>query len=174
MHLSGYRYVTLGSLHAQFGQLEQAINAYRQALLSFRRENDRVNIGNMLNRLGELHAVHGNLRKTRTLCQAAARIFRQMDHTAGAITAVRNVAMVHYQAQRYPLALHLLEKVLMDCDASGDTFNEAITLTCMAQVYLSQSKYLFALACHEAAIELFQAIEHFDRLDDAAYRVGLR
>lgn len=173
MYLDGYRQWTLGSLYAQFGQVDRAIAVYHQALYSFRQVKDTLNTAKMLNRLGELYALRDDLPTTLRLCQAAERLFCQENDLDGAISALRNVAMVHYQLQHPEQAIKLLERVLADCDTQGDRFNEAITLTCLAQVYGSQQQYLFALACQEAALEHFQTVEDLDRIDEATYRLAL-
>jgi tetratricopeptide (TPR) repeat protein len=169
MSVTGQYYWTLGSLYAQFGQIDPAINCYRHALYAFRQAKDALNMGRMLNRLGELHARRGDQKETQALCQAAARTFRRLNNIQEAIPALRNIAMVHYHQARPLLALKLLEKTLDYCEDIGDTFNAAMTLSCMAHVYETQQQYLFALASDEAALDIFRNIEHIDQLDQAAY-----
>ncbi|EKU97205.1 hypothetical protein Lepto7375DRAFT_6377 [Leptolyngbya sp. PCC 7375] len=163
MCIYGYRYWTLGALHRLFGQFDIALNHYQKALATFRNTNDILNMGRMLNCIGGLHGSQGNVDCRKWFCMEAIRTVWQLQHEIAAIPALANVAMVYHHQDCHRLAIKLLKQVSERCQTMGDLLNEAITLIYMGQVYAASQQYLFAIACHQASLEILQnslALKH--------------
>ena len=152
----GYRHWTLGALHNLFGQLDTALEHYQKALAIFHKADDILNTGRMLNCIGGLHGSQGNIDCRKRFCMEVIRTFWQSQHEILAIPALANVAMVYYYQNHSRLALKLLRQVSERCQNMGDLLNEAITLINMAQVYADDKQYLFAIACHQASLEILK------------------
>lgn len=156
MSVAAYRHWILGILHTQFNQRSLAFREYQMALAMFKQTEDLLNVGRLLNHLAELYKLQGKTKEQETLCTTAVQTFWQLKQKAAVTPALANVAMAYHHYDYDDSALTLLKQVSESCQRMGDLLNEAITLFYMADVYTCCKKYLFAIACHQASIEVLR------------------
>lgn len=154
MYSDGRYHQTLGYLHIQFGNLDQACLDYLNAIDAFEREDDQAAAQQLTERLRELNlkdgqptAVHLKLEILR-LCRLGLR---------------------HSRRYQYPVAINLLERglqlsdALIDEDPRQGQYCAAIVLGMMGKIYYAQRYYLFALASYKASLEAYQTLGATDK-----------
>jgi len=159
IHTAGYHYLTLGSLYGQFGFLPEALTHYQLAASAFRRDQDLINAGHVSNRRGELYLAMGQSDRACQQFQIAIQLFHRGEQASQATTALRNLAMVLHQRGHSAAAMGLLEQALSTCDRTGNSLEEAATLTCLGEIYSAQRQFLFALGCFDAALEIYRTAQ---------------
>ncbi|HEY9878201.1 MAG TPA: tetratricopeptide repeat protein [Leptolyngbyaceae cyanobacterium] len=161
-----------GALYCQFGEWEEATDAYLTASDWARATRDPLTLGIALNGLGTVLLY-------RQRYELAGQCFREAvfnlkhtkDHSQYAL-ALHNLGVTYYLLGCYRAALKCLEKASSIRSELWDVAGEAITLSWMGRVYCSQKQFAYALACYEAAIELAQ--RKAVAFDGTWFEAGLR
>ncbi|MEO0868133.1 MAG: hypothetical protein AAFY17_06730 [Cyanobacteria bacterium J06642_11] len=169
MRVVAYRHWILGLLYTQFNQRSLAFREYQLALNEARQANDLLNVGRLLWHLAELYKLQGKPDQQDKLSMAAVQTFWQLKSKADATPALATVAMAYHSYGYHRSALTLLKQAADSCQRMGDLPNEAITLFYMADVYTQTKQYLFAVACHQASLEILHTSLSLQTCSKAVY-----
>lgn len=162
MYSDGRYYQTLGYLHIQFGNLDQACLDYLNAIEAFENEDDQVTAQQLTERLNELN----DEVESRSTAEPKASL---SVHLKIEILRLCRLGLRYSRRYQYQVAINLLERglqlsdTLIDIDPQQGQYCAAIVLGMMGKIYHAQRYYLFALASFKAALEAYKSLETPDK-----------
>ncbi|ESA34990.1 hypothetical protein N836_14615 [Leptolyngbya sp. Heron Island J] len=162
MYSDGSYHQTLGYLHIQFGNLDQACLDYLNAIEAFQRDDDQDAALQLTERLNDLN------------CEIESRSGQKKDlslsvHLKIEILRLCRLGSRYSRRYQHPVALNVLERglnlsdVLADIDYQQGQYCAAIVLGMMGKIYHTQRYYLFALASFKAALEAYESLSNPDK-----------
>ncbi|MFG6093785.1 hypothetical protein SPB21_00935 [Leptothoe sp. ISB3NOV94-8A] len=162
MYLDGRYHQTLGYLHIQFGNLDQACLDYLNAIEAFQRDHDEMAVTQVTECLNQLN------------CELDAELDASPTATSNPSLPVRlkieilrlcRLGLRHSHQYKHQIALHVLDRglqlsdILADIDHQQGQYCAAIVLGMMGKIYHAQRYYLFALASFRASLEAYGSLE---------------
>jgi tetratricopeptide (TPR) repeat protein len=150
----------LGLAHADLGDARRAIVYYEQALVISREIGDRRGEGTSLGNLGLAHADLGDARRAIGYYELALVISREIGDRRGEGADLGNLGSAHFLLGDTRRAIEYYEQYLGIAHEIGDRRGEGIALWNSALAQESLGERAGALARAEAALALFEAIEH--------------
>ncbi len=162
MYSDGSYHQTLGYLHIQFGNLDQACLDYLNAIEAFQRDHDQDSALQLTERLSALN------------CDLEARSAQNADpslpvHLKIEVLRLCRLGLRYSRRYQHQVALNLLERglhlsdILVDVDYYSGQYCAAIVLGMMGKIYHTQRYYLFALASFRAALEAYESLPNPDK-----------
>ncbi|MBX2864613.1 MAG: hypothetical protein KTR27_13780 [Leptolyngbyaceae cyanobacterium MAG.088] len=162
MYSDGRYHETLGYLHIQFGNLDQACLDYLNAIEAFHRDDDQDSAIQVTERL---NALNYDLES-----QAQQGPSPSLSvHLKVEILRLCRLGLRYSRRHRYQIALNVLDRglqlsdILVDVDQQQGQYCAAIVLGMMGKIYHTQRYYLFALASFKAALEAYEALPKPDK-----------
>jgi tetratricopeptide (TPR) repeat protein len=104
-YLKGSVWNTLGIIHMNLGQWDEAIACYQQDLAICRAQDDRHGMGLSLVNLGEVYQKRGNWLEALQAYQQALSLIREFDNRYDETEALANLGFLHQEMEEYELAL---------------------------------------------------------------------
>jgi tetratricopeptide (TPR) repeat protein len=157
MYSNGRYHETLGYLHIQFGNLDQACLDYLNAIEAFQRDDDQDSASQLTERLTELNCELENRSKTDPDTSLSV-------HLKVEILRLCRLALRYSHQYQHQIALNVLERglqlsdILVDVDQQQGQYCAAIVLDMMGKIYHTQRYYLFALASFKASLEAYETL----------------
>lgn len=162
MYADGSYHQTLGYLHIQFGNLDQACLDYLNAIEAFQRDDDQDSAHQLTERLNALN------------CELKACSTQGNDpslsvHLKIEILRLCRLGLRHSRRYQTQIALNVLERalnlsdILVDINRQQGQYCAAIVLGMMGKIYHTQRYYLFALASFKAALEAYESLPNPDK-----------
>ncbi|MEM1241940.1 MAG: hypothetical protein AAGI45_19070 [Cyanobacteria bacterium P01_H01_bin.26] len=161
MYLDGQYYQTLGYLHAQFGNVDQATLDYLNAIEAFERDDDQTTALQLTERLYELN--HGAESLPADVQKSSLPVCLKLE-----ILRLCRLGLLHSHRHQHQVSLKVLERglqlsdTLADIDYQQGQYCAAIVLGMMGKIYNAQRYHLFALASFKAALEAYRSLQHPD------------
>lgn len=163
MYSSDGRYhQTLGYLHIQFGNLDQACIDYLNAIEAFQRDNDQETVLQLTERLQTLSCKLESQPSANPT--SSLRVHLKLE-----ILRLCRLSLRYSRRKRYQVALNSLDRGLQLSDSLADIdyqqgqYCAAIVLGMMGKIYHTQRYYLFALASFKAALEAYKSLKVTDK-----------
>lgn len=157
MYSDGRYHETLGYLHIQFGNLDQACLDYLNAIEAFQHDGDQDSALQLTQRLNELNdEIDTRLTKTPNPSLPI--------HLKIEILRLCRLGLRYSRRHQYQVALNVLERglelgdALVEVNQQQGQYCAAIVLGMMGKIYYDQRYYLFALASFKAALEAYEAL----------------
>lgn len=118
--------------------------------------DDRISLNAILNnRFGDLHAVEGDLGKSRIFFDQALELWKQKPDRRAEANCLLNLGYIKFDGGEVLEAENNFRAALEKWDAAGDLRGRALTLTALAHVYLFFNQWDKALEFHWQSKELF-------------------
>lgn len=162
MYSDGRYHQTLGYLHIQFGNLDEACLDYLNAIEAFEREEDEATALQLTERLTELNW------EINSPVAASSHTSLSIQLKIEIVRLCR-LGLRHSRQYKYQIAINLLERslqlseTLIDIDPHQGQYCAAITLGMMGKIYYAQRYYLFALAAFKASLDAYKSLEQTDK-----------
>lgn len=126
-----FGYMSIGALHHQAGQLGKAIKAYRECRSLFRRLANRTQLARVMNNLGNLYFLCGDLARARAYNDEALRLAEvsNVERVLGIATVVDGVILAE-EARFEEAESRLREGMILQQRLGGERPIEAMTELC--------------------------------------------
>jgi len=150
----------LGSAYLDLGDARKAIEFYEQALVIARENGDQCGEGLALGNLGSAYLALGETRKALAFYEQALVIDREIGDRQGEADELGNLGSAYLALGEARKALELYEKALVIGREIGDRRGEANALSNSALALDKLRDRAQAIVRAEAALRIFEAIEH--------------
>lgn len=149
-----------GSLRYLQGQYEEALEAYKKALLIYRQIGHRAQEGNLLQEIGGIYIKVGQYDKALEIYQEALVLYWQIGDLRGEASLYNQLGLIYQWQGDYNKALEVYQQSLQIYRSTGDQEREGQTLNNLGTLYYHQSQYERAIEVYERALTLFEEIKN--------------
>lgn len=150
----------LGSAYLKSGELRKAVEYYEQQLVIVRKIGDRGGEGSVLGNLGTIYLDLGDKRKAIEFCEGHRDIARKHGDRRGEGVALGNLGNIYGKSGDPRKALELYEQRLVIAGEVGDRRGEGTALWNTAVAHNFLGNRAEAISRGEAALKIYEAIEH--------------
>ncbi len=157
MYSDGRYHQTLGYLHIQFGNLDQACLDYLNAIEAFQHDDDQDAALQLTERLDALNYALEN--RVESDADPSLSVHLKVE-----ILRLCRLGLRYSRRYQHQVALNILERglqlsdILVDVDQQQGQYCAAIVLGMMGKIYHTQRYYLFALASFRASLEAYRSL----------------
>lgn len=149
---------TVGGALYDLGQPKDAMTAYEEALQTYQRLGDRVQVGNAYNDMSEALQDIGDLAAARKAAEQGLAIFEEIGNVDGQALVLNEIAIIMRHAGDFPGAMKTLEKSYALKKEIGDKSGMIAARGNLANVFESQGDLLSALRTYQEVLQLSQEI----------------
>jgi tetratricopeptide (TPR) repeat protein len=148
----------LGAILKLYGQNEQALALYAQALEIDRKIGNRKGEGTTLNNISQIYAAKGDYDSALVYLEQSLAITQQIGNRKGESVTLNNIGQIHQVRGNYDEALRYSEMDLVICQQIGDRQGEGRTLNNLATTSHAKGDYDSALVYLEQSLAIMQQI----------------
>jgi tetratricopeptide (TPR) repeat protein len=148
----------LGNAYANLGQVEKAIDLYRQGLTIAREIGDRRGEGTHLANLGNAYANLGQVEKAIDLYQQGLTIAREIGDRRGEGTHLANLGIAYWHLGQVEKAIDLYRQGLTIAREIGDRRGEGTHLANLGIAYAALGQVEQAIEYYQKALEIHREI----------------
>jgi CHAT domain-containing protein/tetratricopeptide (TPR) repeat protein len=139
-------------------RIDDARRCYRDLDAVCREAGDMYNRSSVLNNLGAIEHMTGDLAAAERYYREAYEMYREADVYVGAVTPACNLALVQMERGGVRDAGQVLETALARTRTSGYRFGEAQVLERLAQLKVSERRYPEASDCIRRGLALAESV----------------
>ncbi|MBC7911416.1 MAG: tetratricopeptide repeat protein [Pyrinomonadaceae bacterium] len=147
----------LGSLHAAFGEHQQALDYFNQSLPMSQAIGDASSEANTLGNIGGIYDNLGEDQKALDYYNRSLALFQKIGDRKGEGAVISNMGKVYDELGEKQKALEYYQRALPLRRETNDREGEAATLVNLGSVYLSQGENPKALEYYDQALPLIRA-----------------
>ncbi len=162
----------IGNTYRRLGELDQALDTYREALEINRRLDQKVGIAANLTNVGHLELAIGNLDQALTTYSEALDLRREISDREGIGYSLLDLGNVYLDMGRADEALQSYRDSLVIQRDLGNELDEALCLNNIAAVYMERGDYGDALTNLEQALRIYEEYDIPEELGLALYNLG--
>jgi tetratricopeptide (TPR) repeat protein len=144
-----------GIVHDALGNLEDALELYKQSLAIRQEIGDRKGEGTALNNISLIYDARGDYDTAQNYLEQSLDIRRETGDRAGEGATLNNLATTAYAKGEYDTALTYLEQSLNIRQEVGDQVGEGGTLNNIGEIHRVRGDYDKALPLYEQALGIF-------------------
>jgi CHAT domain-containing protein/uncharacterized protein HemY len=147
----------IGDIYQPFGEYENALTFYKQALTLSRGVKDRRSEGETLNELSYVYLYLGENQKALEYCTLALKLSQEVGNRRGEAQALNNLGEVHNWAGNLQKALEFYNRALSLWSLLGDRRGQAQTHVYLGYTYSDLGQMKEAFSFYNRALSLWQA-----------------
>jgi signal transduction histidine kinase len=146
-------------LHTLTQDYGKALDAGKQSLALWRKDNNRVKEGEALNKIGDIYFLLNNLDRAYANYKAALEVYQSIDNKPGIAAAYNSVGVLYYHQKNYKQALANLELGLAIARSSQLKNDLLKSYEYLALVHKALGNFKSALEYKESFVALKDFIE---------------
>ncbi len=166
-------YKNMGRAYADLGYLQDAREAYIQAVHLFQLANDSNGVGTTLNNLGRLIHVSGDQAEALTYHTKALKIFEEREDRSGQGTTLNNIGACHQQLGELEKAQHCYEQALYIFEDVRYFPGQARALNDLGRIAQIEGRNADAQDFFTKSLQLYQATADQRGAGWSLYNLGL-
>ncbi len=172
-HTLGNAYRWMGALHAESGQLEQALATLRRARDALEPTGESDEFAQVLHALGKLSQEAGNFEEAYASFQQALRIQEHLGAAAARAATLTEVAVLEMHMGKPATAEAVAKEALELARAQHDVVQSARSLMTMARIARAQRRWKAAAGYLRDAVESFRKAKRPKEMAEAARELGM-
>jgi tetratricopeptide (TPR) repeat protein len=154
----GWLLGTVGPAYADLGEVERAIDYFRQHLDNAREIGDRQGEGAALSNLGLAYTDMGQVKRAIRYCKQALKIAREIGDREGEGAALGNLGLAYADMDQVEQAIRCYEQALAIARAMGDRRGEGNALGNLGDAHARLGQVGRAVDYHEQALKIAREI----------------
>lgn len=147
-------YINLGNTYLVLGEKDQALTAYKKALILCRGYQNRKQEADIIENIGLVYESMDNYKKALSQSLASLRIKESINYHEGIARSYDNMGIIYINVGNYTKSLNYFKKSLKIKQELGDSALMANTIHNIALVYETMLKYRKAIKTYLLAIKI--------------------
>jgi tetratricopeptide (TPR) repeat protein len=148
----------LGMIFHLYGQYDEALSLFKNALSLYHNKGDKSGEGAALNNISQIYDARGDYETALKYLEQSLKIRQEIGDKSGEGTTLNNISQIYKARGDYETALKYLEQSLKICQEIGDKSQEGAMLNNISQIYSARGDYETALKYLEQSLKICQEI----------------
>jgi len=140
------------------GRILDTISLLEEALEPFQKNNAYKELANILDFLGDLYNMRGNLEKALKLYKACLDICENFEDEFSAVIVAEKIAQIYREKRDYEKMLPYLYRILEIAEKYRDAHRAARAMAGIGDVYRHKKDYQTAKEAYEIALKIYRGL----------------
>lgn len=162
----------LATYYRNKGEFKQSLELFRQLLNSYKLQNNKLEISNMLNNIGSIHAMLGSLDIAKDTLAKALEMKYEIKDMKGAAMILNNLSLISKDRGNFSLSLEYLFQILQDSSLKVEPPLKAMVLNNIGIVYKELGSYSEALKYHNQSLAIKQETNDLSGIANSYMNIG--
>jgi len=163
----------IGNIYHLLGDYAEALPNYQASLEIEKELNDVSSIAGVLNNIGMLHAVTGEVERALEVNMEAMNLLEGTDDKSGVLRIIlNNIGNNYMQLGDYDKSLEFYKRSLTISEEMGDQRGAAFSLSNTALVFQNQGKFDEAVKYYQKALDIRRKLEYKHGLASTLLKMG--
>ncbi|MCD6490565.1 MAG: tetratricopeptide repeat protein [Thermodesulfobacterium sp.] len=144
--------------HWKEGRILDTISLLEEALKIFQKNNAYKEIANILDFLGDLYNMRGNLEKALKLYKACLDICEDFEDEISTTIVAEKIVQIYREKRDYEKMIPYLYRTLEIAEKCGDAHRAARAMAGIGDVHRNKKEYQTAKEAYEIALKIYRGL----------------